>query len=151
MKNIKPMPYLILYNKYEVWSLILIVTILFVCGCSKSKDEYNLIGSWVCDHNVEYKGNLQFNENSYNLIINYEFFDSISGSINESGQYSYTSDYHEPDGLFSSGYYYGTISFDSGNNTYSIRYSNGTNESFSFESFRIHPSITVKSMCWAHQ
>ena len=145
------MPNLIINNKYEVWFLILIVSFLIACGCSKSKEEYNLIGSWICDHNVEYKGDLQLNESSYNLIINYEFFDSISGSINESGQYSYTSNYHEPEELFSNGYYYGTISFDSGNKTYYVQYSYGTNESFSFESFKIHPSIIVKSMWWARK
>lgn len=123
--------------------------VLLVSACSKSKDEYNLIGSWDCDHNVEYKGDLQFSKNSYNLMITYEFFDSISGTINESGQYSYSSNYHEPDGLFSSGYYYGTITLEPGNKTYSIQYSHGTNESFSFENFKIHSKINTQSMWWA--
>lgn len=124
------------------------IIVLIASGCSKSQDEYNLIGSWVCKHNVEYKGNLQFNTNSYNLEITYDFFDSISGTIKESGKYSYTSNYHEPDGLFTSGYYYGTINLDSGSKTYSVPFSHGTNEGFSFESFKIHPLITVKSMWW---
>ena len=149
MKIKKLTPYLILYSKFREWPLILIVSILLVSGCSKSEDRYKLNGKWVCEHHVEYQGELEFDNNTYKLSVSYLFQDSISGSINESGEYSYTSNYRDTDNLFSSGYYYGTITFNSGSKTYRIGYSYGNDESFAFVNYKIDPKITIGSMWWA--
>jgi hypothetical protein len=122
---------------------------IFNSACKKdTKGDYDLTGKWVCDHHLEYEGELIFTSETFQLSITYLFQDTIAGTIEESGSYSYTSSYHASDNLFSNGYYSGRITFNSSNKTFSIAYSYGEDESFAFVNYKIDPKITLGTMWW---
>jgi hypothetical protein len=132
------------------WLIVLVGFVLFSYGCSKTENQYNFTGKWICDYHQEYQGELEFGSDTYKLFITYQFQDTISGTIDESGSYNFTSNYSEPE-LFSGGHYYGTITFNPGNRTYVVSYSNGSDESFSFSRFKMGSKITVANMWWSRK
>jgi hypothetical protein len=131
-----------------LFTLLIGFSVLYESCKKDQKGDYQLNGKWICEHHKEYQGELEFKSESFNLYIIYLFQDSISGTIEESGSYSYTSTYHEPDNLFSSGYYSGRITFNSNDRTFSIAYSYGQSDSFAFVNYKIDPKITLGTMWW---